>query len=240
MLKLEKLSKIYVDTADEVPAIENITFEAKEGEFVCVIGPNGCGKSTILRLISGIVKPSSGKLSATNNISYLPQQSSLLPWRTAKENLLLPGQIKDLNSRAIKREAEKLLADFGLAEFKDFYPSTLSGGMQQKVALIRAVITNPEVLLLDEPFSSLDAITRLEMQEWLLALWQLRRPTVICVTHDIREAIFLADKIIVLTQRPGKILKQIDVRLPRPRKRKHLNAQNSLSLENKLQELLLS
>jgi ABC-type nitrate/sulfonate/bicarbonate transport system ATPase subunit len=229
-LEVKNISKAYGKGPGTLKVLSSINISVSEAEFVAVIGPNGCGKSTLLKLIAGIDTPTSGKLAGTVRSSYLPQQPSLLPWRTVEQNLLLPGDVRRDLPKHDLAATRQLLKDFGLREFAGFYPRTLSGGMQQKVALLRAVITSPALLLLDEPFAALDALTRLELQRWLLDLQRTTRAAVICVTHDIREAVFLADTIYVLSRRPAKVRQRFSV---------PSGAAGQRNLEKKLYELLV-
>lgn len=238
ILTSQDICKRYKNGPNELEVLISINFSIKKGEFVCIIGPNGSGKSTLLKIIAGISKPTSGRLKLDARISYLPQQPSLLPWRSTLQNLLLPDDLQKGSDKNTGLRAKKLMEEFDLAAFAGFYPHALSGGMQQKAALLRTVLQKPDLILLDEPFSALDAITRLELQKWLLNLWQKSRPGVICVTHDIREAIFLADTIYVLSERPGAVKKKVAVDLPRPRKRDHLLSKEAEKLEKQLNGLL--
>lgn len=238
VLSTASLAKSYKSAQGRINALLPVDISVKKGEFVCIIGPNGCGKSTLIKMAAGILEPSGGSVAKTDKSSYLPQQPSLLPWRTVKENLTLYDDLQKSPGKKPAIGAGRLLNEFGLGEFADFYPHSLSGGMQQKAALLRTVIAKPELMLLDEPFSALDAITRSELQSWLLGLWQRSRPGVMCVTHDMREAVFLADTIYVLSKRPGTIKKKITVDLPRPRRRGHLLLKEAKKLEKQLIDLL--
>ena len=211
-LLVKNLSKVYEEGNKKIPALSSIDITVSAGEFVAIIGPNGSGKSTLLKIIAQILEPTSGSIKKVDdNIAYLPQNNSLLPWRTVEKNLYLEADVKNISREKIKSRARQLLKEFGLLEFASLYPSSLSGGMQQKLALIRSVLYNPSLLLLDEPFAALDALTRIDAQQWLLRLWQKNKPSVILVTHDMKEAVFLADTIYVLSSRPGMIRKKITV-----------------------------
>ncbi|HZL08230.1 MAG TPA: ABC transporter ATP-binding protein [Candidatus Dormibacteraeota bacterium] len=198
-------------TYHRVEALSSINLTFNKQEVTVIIGPNGSGKSTLLKLLAGIEQPSSGKVIGLGQTAYLPQQLSLLPWRTVRQNLQLPGDISGLAPAKSQTKITKLLKDFDLLEFESLYPHQLSGGMQQKLSLLRTVLTNRPMMLLDEPFAALDAITRLEMQRWLLELKRRTGCGIICVTHDIREAVFLADTIYVLSPRPGTIKQKFKV-----------------------------
>jgi ABC-type nitrate/sulfonate/bicarbonate transport system ATPase subunit len=233
-LEVEDLSKVYYGQAGApgpVEVLSAVSFALAKEEFIAIIGPNGSGKSTLLKLLAGIEAPTAGKISSAGQAAYLPQQLSLLPWRTVEQNLSLPDDVRRTSPRQSPADIRKLLKDFGLLEFAAFYPRALSGGMQQKVALLRTVLCSPSLMLLDEPFAALDAITRLELQRWLLDLKRRTRSSVVCVTHDIREAVFLADTIYVLSQRPGRIKRKFSV----PAKPAARN-----KLETKLYELLVN
>jgi NitT/TauT family transport system ATP-binding protein len=215
---------------DEDPALDNTTISIEQGEFVAIVGPSGCGKSSLLKLVSGLVLPSSGTVTVGGNKVDRPvsqvgmafQNSILLPWRTALDNVMLPLEIvhrdKVRSERAaFKAKVSSLLSDVGLDGIEDRYPWQLSGGMQQRVSLCRALIHEPQLLLLDEPFAALDAFTREELWENLQQLWMKNRVTVILVTHDLREAAYLADTIYVMSKRPGRIIAKRENQLPRPR-----------------------
>lgn len=217
---------------DGVVALAEASLQIEMGEFVAVVGPSGCGKSSLLKLIAGLHPPQSGAVCVQGRPVTGPlkicgmafQNSMLLPWRTAIENVLLPLEIVAShagryrqNREEYRKGAMELLATVGLSGFEDKYSWQLSGGMQQRASLCRALIHAPELLLLDEPFGALDPFTREELWDVLQALWQERRPTVILVTHDLREAIFLADTIYVISHRPGRVISKTRVELPRPR-----------------------
>ncbi|MBX2866285.1 MAG: ABC transporter ATP-binding protein [Leptolyngbyaceae cyanobacterium MAG.088] len=206
-------------------AVENFSLEIEPGEFVCLIGPSGCGKSTVLNSIAGFITPTQGTVSVDNRQIDGPggdrgmvfQQPSLFPWKTVLGNVA-HGPLMAGKSKAVAHGiAQDFLEMVGLANFKKHYPMMLSGGMQQRVAIARALANSPQVLLMDEPFGALDAQTRFMMQENLLKLWQDLKTTVVFVTHDIDEAIFLADRVVVMSANPGRILKDISIPLPRPR-----------------------
>jgi len=238
-LKLKNITKVYEHGRQPLEVLSPLSLSIAREEVVCIIGPNGSGKSTLLKIVAGIEEPTAGTLTISGAPGYVPQQPSLLPWRTVEQNLRLPGDISAQDRRQTKADIRQLLQDFGLLEFADVYPKALSGGMQQKVALLRAVLWNPAFLLLDEPFASLDSITRLEMQRWLLSLQRRFHSTILCVTHDIREAMFLADTIYVLAQRPGHIRQKLVVDLPRPRQPHHLVTAGAKKLEKNLYDLLV-
>jgi ABC-type nitrate/sulfonate/bicarbonate transport system ATPase subunit len=227
--------------------LDSLDITVAQGEFVSLVGPSGCGKSTLFNMIAGIEEPSSGRILIdgiadgphTGKTGYMPQRPSLLPWRTVEENVLLGLDVRRVARKQSQAQARSLLERFGLAEFAQHYPAALSGGMQQRVALLRTVLFHPEFLLLDEPFGALDALTRLSLQMWLLDLWQDLHASVLFITHDVREAILLSDRIYVLSARPARVMRAVRVDLPRPRKREYLALEAALRLEQALLDMLL-
>jgi NitT/TauT family transport system ATP-binding protein len=225
-IEVRDLCKTYGTGEDAVRAIEGITFNVEAGEFVSVLGPSGCGKTTVLKLIAGLVPQTSGVVNVDGVAVTRPQRKigivfqipALMKWRTSLENVLLPTEILRLDRNIAKTRARELLALVGLSEFSDRYPGELSGGMQQRVGIARALVHDPKILLLDEPFSALDMMTRNQLNIELLRIWSQRRQTSLLITHSIPEAVFLSDRVVVLGPRPGKILDIIPVPLPRPRK----------------------
>ncbi len=226
MIKLEKACKTYtVARGEPVEAIRNIDLNIGEREFVTIVGPSGCGKSTLLKLIVGLLPLSSGKIyfdgsevkGPRTDVGMVFQQPILLQWRTVLNNVMLPIEILGRNLKDYREEAQLLLSLVGLEGFSDCSPWELSGGMQQRVSICRALVHDPKLLVMDEPFGALDAMTRDEMGVELLRIWQERQKTALFVTHSIRESIILADRVVVMSPRPGEILKIIDVQLPRPR-----------------------
>lgn len=212
LLEIKNVSLTYQTKEDEITALENLSFSCKEGEFISLIGPSGCGKTTILSLIAGLIKPTSGKIvidGATEksqvNLGYMLQKDQLFPWRTIEKNIYLPLEIKKIKSQENLEYANTLLEKYGLEEFKKKYPDQLSGGMRQRVALIRTLVSNPKLLLLDEPFSALDSQTRLHVCDDVYKIIKAEKKTALLVTHDISEAISMSDIIIVLTNRPAKV-----------------------------------
>lgn len=205
-LKLENLSVSY----GQFLAVENVSLELPRNKIMALIGPNGCGKSTITKAIAGIVEYS-GIVHYSKKLAYLPQQDSLMPWLNVTDNILLPAKIKGNIAHPLIKKTSDYLDKFELSHFAKYYPHQLSGGMRQKVALIRTVLYKPDLVLIDEPFSALDAITRLEMQNWLLALKKYENFACLLVTHDINEAINVSNKIIALSKRPAVIVKQFSV-----------------------------
>jgi NitT/TauT family transport system ATP-binding protein len=209
----------------KVNALSAIDLVAAEQEFVTIVGPSGCGKSTLLKILAGLSKPSSGQVAVNGSsvvgprrdVGIVFQSPVLLPWRTALENVLLPITIYRLPMAPAQRHAAELFELVGLTGFEHSYPHELSGGMQQRVAIARSLIHQPRMLLMDEPFGALDALTRQVMNLELTRIWDADRKTVVLITHDIGEAIFLADRVLVMSARPGRIVETIPVDLPRPR-----------------------
>lgn len=208
-----------------VTALEDTTFSCREGEFVTIVGPSGCGKSTLLRIVAGLEEPSAGSVFVDGKEVRGPgadrgmvfQSYTLFPWLKVIDNIAFGLKLKGVGAEERRRVALQYLEKIGLSEFADAYPAELSGGMKQRVAIARALANDPEVLLMDEPFGALDAQTRLIMQELLLSVWEGAEKTVLFVTHDVEEAIFMADRVLVMSARPGRVKEDIEVPLPRPR-----------------------
>jgi ABC-type nitrate/sulfonate/bicarbonate transport system ATPase subunit len=246
-LLVQGISKSFRQGRQELETLRSIDLEVAAGEFIALIGPSGCGKSTLFNVIAGLEQPDSGLLAIdgdggsqrTGKAGYMPQQPLLLPWRTVEENVLLGLDVRRVPRKQAREQARELLKRFGLADFAEQYPATLSGGMRQRVALLRTVLFNPHFLLLDEPFGALDALTRLSCQMWLLDLWQQVAASVLFITHDVREAILLADRIYILSARPARVLRVAEVGLARPRRAGQLAEPPALQLEQELIGLLL-
>lgn len=229
---------------NQSPAIlDKLSFEIKSGEFVSIVGASGTGKSTIFRLIVGLEQPNEGTIflngkeekQRLGKVGYMPQKDLLIPWRTVLENVTLPLESKDRNY-----EKERILQELeavGLGHAQHIYPNQLSGGMKQRVSFLRASQSESDLLLLDEPFSALDAITKMHMQEWLLKQWSRTKTSIVFITHDILEAIFLSDKIFVIRETPIRIVEEFNVPLMRPRNRQHLDTEESIKLKNQLMDI---
>jgi ABC-type nitrate/sulfonate/bicarbonate transport system ATPase subunit len=225
-VELRNVRKTFHANGRTIRALENISFNVQPGEFVTIIGPSGSGKSTIFNLIVGLLEPDDGEIcidgetrkQRTGRVGYMPQRDLLLPWRSVLDNVILPQELLGIPTKNARAKAEELLPLFGLAEFRAAYPSELSGGMRQRAALLRTMLTERDVLLLDEPFGALDALTRRELQDWLLDIWRRFEKTIIFITHDVDEALYLGDRVLVLSARPGTILRSSSVDLPRPRR----------------------
>lgn len=239
LLKMDHIEKAYGTTQ----VLHDISIHVEDGEFVVLLGPSGSGKSTIFNLIGGIATPDGGTISLNDKtvhgqkglIGYMPQQPSLLPWRTVIDNVVL---MQELTGKPNYEEASKWLEKVGLRDFQNAYPIELSGGMKQRVAFIRALLSKQNLLCLDEPFSALDEFTRIEMQKWLLSVWEENRKSVLFVTHSIEEAIFLADRIYILTKRPATIKEEIKVPFVRPREESLINSNGFFQLKQKLFNML--
>lgn len=222
MLKISNLYKKYEHKNKNIEVLDNVSLDIKENEFISIVGSSGCGKTTMLRLIAGLNKPTQGLIKINNDIINAPtsrigfvfQEYTSFPWLTVRENLAFGLRLKKIKNDTL---VEYYLNLMGLKEFEDAYPKKLSGGMKQRVAIARTLINAPDIILMDEPFGSLDAQIRYEMQKLLLDVWSKEKKTVIFVTHDIDEAIFLSDRIIVLSKRPAKILKEFKIPFVRPR-----------------------
>lgn len=219
ILTIRDLSAVFPDNNGGLQALDRVSFEVCPREFVAVLGPSGSGKSTLLRILAGILRPTAGDVDFASHqqprIGMVFQQANLMPWRTVLQNITLPLELEN-EAEAVSR-ARELIELVGLQGFESNWPRELSGGMAQRVALARALIHDPDLLLLDEPFGSLDALTRERMWTELSRIWQARQKTVLMVTHSISESLFLADRVLVLTARPGRVKLDLKVDLPRPR-----------------------
>ena len=225
-LAVQNVSKVYATREGPVRALDNVSFAVRRGEFVSIVGPSGCGKSTLLMMAAGLLPISSGSISVgeapvtgpRTEIGIVFQNPVLLEWRTALGNVLLQAEARRMERREAERKARALLASVGLGGFEGKYPHELSGGMRQRVSLCRALIHEPPQLLMDEPFGALDALTRDQIVLDLQEIWNERRMTVLFITHSVPEAVFLSDRVVVMTPRPGRIDRIIDIELPRPRR----------------------
>jgi NitT/TauT family transport system ATP-binding protein len=225
MVIVDGLSKRYTSQGAAVPALVDINLEIQEGEFICLLGPSGCGKSTLLKIIAGLIPASSGRITINGKAIDGPgperavvfQDYALFPWMSVRDNIEFGLEARKLAPSARKEISDKLLSVVGLSDFASRYPHHLSGGMKQRVSIARALAVNPSLLLMDEPFGALDAQTRQSLQDELLRIWREYRKTVIFVTHSIEEAIYLSDRIVVMTARPGRIKEVITIDEARPR-----------------------
>jgi ABC-type nitrate/sulfonate/bicarbonate transport system ATPase subunit len=208
-----------------VTALDGVNIEAFENEFVSIVGPSACGKSTLLDILAGLQEPTDGEIlfdgrparQLLGQIGYMPQEDLLMPWRRLLDNTILGLEVAGEPKKTARARALKEFDRFGLAGFERSYPGQLSGGMRQRAALLRTFLAGRQVMLLDEPFGALDALTRLEMQEWLTGVWELSKKCIIFVTHDVEEAVFLSDRVYAMSARPGRVALSVTVDLPRPR-----------------------
>ncbi len=225
VIRVNELSTVFPNGNGGLRALDRLTFSVHEQEFLCVLGPSGSGKSTLLRILAGLLTPTKGEVlyknipitSPLREMGVVFQKANLMPWRTVLQNITLPLELDGAIDSSAMQKAQEMVELVGLEGFAHVLPRDLSGGMAQRVAIARALIHDPQVLLLDEPFGSLDALTRERMGSELLRIWQAHLKTVIMVTHSISEALFLADRVLVLSQRPGQLRLDLDVSLPRPR-----------------------
>ena len=232
--------------APPVGAINDVSLDANLGEFIVIVGPSGCGKSTLLNIIAGLLEPDTGSVSLDGDhearrigrVAYMHQIDLLLPWRNVLSNAVLGLEIAGVPRQEAEEKASELATRFGIADFLHAYPATLSGGMRQRVALLRAVLPDRDVLLLDEPFKALDAITRAELQRWLSDVLDRTNRATIMVTHDVEEALMLGDRVLVMSSRPGRILLELDVDLLRPRPRDVVREPNFVELKWQLLSVL--
>ena len=231
ILSLRELARGFVRRGRVVPALGGVSLDVAAGEFVTIIGPSGCGKSTLLNVLCGLLPPSAGQVlyksapvrRVNTEIGYVTQADNLYPWRTLRENVEFPLDVRGVGRAERSRRAAALIERVGLGGFEDHYPYELSGGMRQRANIIRTLVYDPEVILMDEPFGPLDAQTRLILQDQLLGLWDAARKTIVFITHDLTEAIALADRVVVMTARPGRIKRVCPVPLKRPRDLFHLH-----------------
>lgn len=217
MLRVRNLSKSFGNDQQRLEAVEDVSLKAQKGEFIAIVGPSGCGKTTLLKMIAGLLEPTSGTIefeSHNPRVGFVFQKPNLLEWRSVQENVRLPSELQ----KDLMPNTKKVLKLVDLQNFRDYLPSQLSGGMQQRVAIARALSSKPEVLLMDEPFSAIDDFGREELNIALTKVWQKTGKTILFVTHNIEEAVFLADKIVVLSERPARVKAVLPVSLERPRK----------------------
>ncbi len=225
VLTVDNLSTIFANGNGGLHALDRLSFSVCPEEFICVLGPSGCGKSTLLRALAGLIQPTGGEIifkgesldGPRSEVGFVFQKANLMPWRSVLENIILPLELRKVPAAQSLERASQMIELVGLQNFEHVLPRDLSGGMAQRVALARALVHDPELLLLDEPFGALDALTRERMGAELLRIWQARRKTVVMVTHSISEALLLADRVLVLSPRPGKLRLDLSVTLPRPR-----------------------
>ncbi len=239
-ISIRGVTKTFGQAPREVSAVAPVSLDVHDREFVALVGPSGCGKSTLLNMVGGLVAPSAGEILVDGRritgdpppqVGYVFQKDTVFPWRTVERNIALGLEFRGVPPAERAARVRQAVAMAGLQGFEDAFPATLSGGMRQRVALMRSLVVDPEILLMDEPFGALDTHTKLQLHAELLAIWQAKRQTVIFVTHDLSEAITLADRVVVMTRRPGRIKLVYEVRLPRPRDVIRLRATEEYSRE---------
>jgi ABC-type nitrate/sulfonate/bicarbonate transport system ATPase subunit len=246
-LAIDGVSMVFNTAGGSYEALAPVSLDIDRGRFVSVIGPSGCGKSTLFNVIAGLQAPTSGRIllageditGLIGEVGYMLQKDLLLPWRTVLDNIVLGMEIRGVKRSEARRRALPYLERYGLGGFEHRYPSQLSGGMRQRAALLRTLLLDTDIVLLDEPFGALDAQTRQQMQEWLLQLWGDFGKTVVFITHDVDEAIFLSDQVCVMGNRPGRILEILPVPLPRPRPRQVVSLPAFVTLKQHCLDLLL-
>jgi len=239
-IEIKNLKKTFIRNKEKLEVLREINLLLCKNQFVSLIGPSGCGKSTILRILAGLEDGFSGDIllngqdlrDSSSQFCYMPQKDLLMPWRTVYKNIILPLEISGKLDRAESIGVRNLIKEFGLYGFENFYPSEISGGMRQRAGLLRTFLMNNDIMLLDEPFGALDEITRMNMQEWLLKVLSDHKKSVLFITHDIEEAIFLSDRVYVLSDRPATVIKTVDIEFPRPRTREMLSSSEFLKYKD--------
>ncbi|WP_138495113.1 ABC transporter ATP-binding protein [Paenibacillus pinistramenti] len=246
VLEVAGLTKTYREGQSPVQVLDGINLSVAEGEFVSIVGPSGSGKSTLFHLIGGLAEPDAGRVllrgrnitGQRGHIAYVPQQPALFPWRTIQDNVALGMEIAGTPRREAREQTREWLLKAGLGGYEQAYPHMLSGGMQQRAAFLRGLLSPQELMALDEPFSALDALTRSDMQHWLLELWEKHRRSVLFITHSIEEALLLSDRIILLSGRPARVLHELTVPFARPRRPEMAEEPEFLRLRRELTELM--
>ncbi|MGV6876017.1 ABC transporter ATP-binding protein [Pseudochelatococcus sp. B33] len=246
LIRVDDVSLSYPSSAGPIVALQNVTFSARDGEFIAIVGPSGCGKSTLLKLLAGLIPPTAGEVRVNGEVVREPgkrvgivfQSALLMPWRNILSNILLQVEVRGLRTSDYIDSAHQLIELVGLTGFAEKRPYELSGGMQQRVGLCRALIHDPDLLLMDEPFGALDAMTREQMNTELQRIWMERKKTVLLITHSIAEAIYLADRVLVMSSRPGRIIADLAVDLPRPRTLDMTGLEGFGALSNKVRRQL--
>ena len=245
-LIIKNLEVVYENQSIKLKAVKGLNFEVKENEFVCILGPSGCGKTTILNAIAGFIKPTKGEIllngrniaEPTKDMGVVFQHNVLFPWKTVEENIKIGPRINGSSKYKIKKITDYFLKLIGLRKYANYYPNELSGGMQQRVGFARALANNPEIILMDEPFSHLDAQTRAKLHQQLLRILNKHKKTIVFVTHDTDEALILSDRILIMSKRPGKMKKEIKNNLPKPRTYKLTTEIDYIKQKKKIMNLL--
>jgi len=246
VVEIKGLSKTFEMNGEILPVLDNVELSVEKGSFVSLIGPSGCGKSTLFRTIAGLEKDYLGTVIVNDrnirdhspHLAYMLQKDLLLPWRTVWKNIVLPLELAGTLKNTDTRNLENLVSEFGLSGFENAYPNELSGGMRQRAALLRTWLMDGDIILLDEPFGALDALTRYSMQDWLTEVWENHRKTVLFITHDIEEAIYLSDRVLIMSKRPGSVIDDVVIDFERPRKRDMLYSEAFLGYKKRLMTLL--
>ncbi|MHC1773424.1 MAG: ABC transporter ATP-binding protein [Flexilinea sp.] len=252
-IKFENVSKIFETRSQEIIAVQDYSMEIRTGEFVSIIGPSGCGKSTLIRMLDGIIKPTNGKIYIDGNqvngagkmpktilrkMGFIFQQPNLLPWYTVRENVALPLRVFGLSGEKWETRVDELLAMVGLSDCADAHPSEISGGMLQRAGVIRAMVHDPEILLMDEPFGALDEMTREQLNMELLGIWKETQKTIIFITHNVEEAVLLSSRIYVMGTQPGRLVATVNIDLPRPRSLKMITQPDFIEYKQQLTRLI--
>jgi NitT/TauT family transport system ATP-binding protein len=246
-IQARDISMVFQTREREVVAIDNVTVEIPDAEFACIVGASGCGKSTLLNILAGLIEPTAGTVEVDGRPVVGPaadrgmvfQRYTLFPWLKVRDNIEFGPKLKGVSKQERREISDRLLEEMGLAEFGNQYPRELSGGMQQRVAIARALANEPKVLLMDEPFGALDALTRASAQRFLTGIWEQHRRTIVFVTHDIDEAIFLGDRIFVMSPRPGRLQEIVEVDIPRPRSLDDIGTPRFAELKHHVLSLIL-
>ncbi len=238
LIKIHDVSQVFKVAEGDLPALQNISFEVLNGEFLCLIGPSGCGKSTLLRIIAGLIQPNTGQITQSGNLklAMIFQNFALFPWMSVEENVAFGLQTQKIAKAKIKKIVKSEIEQMGLAGFEDKHPKELSGGMRQRVGIARALAVDPDILLMDEPFSALDAFTAEKLRADLLSVWRQKKMTAVMVTHQVDEAVELADRVVAFSPRPGKVKKVISIDLARPR---NLRSKEFYSHSDELKSLIV-
>ncbi len=242
-LTLDKVAKTFEVDGTQIPVLQPVDLGVADGEFVTIVGPSGCGKSTLFNIVAGLLPPDPGGsllidgrpvATTLGRIGYMPQRDLLFPWRTVLDNAVIGLEIQGVPRRAARQRALDVIGHFGLEDFGEYYPFALSGGMKQRVALLRTFLFQSDIMLLDEPFGALDALTRNILQEWLAGVCATYRRTILFITHDVEEAIFLGDRVVVMTARPGRLKLEVRVGLERPRAPGVVTSEPFVALKKKI------